>query len=197
MLRATFISLWLFKLPLFTQREHGSKSTTSLLPCNTYKAFLLDMYKVFNFSNLFTSFVLSVGFCFFISDQTCHFSSFQKFWLPLIHYFASDFKEILLWVWDSRPPPFFFPNQTLQASSNLATPTQSFNHYLLKPKGVEMMVAKWRRSLLVESINLKSSAPSTVPLTKSRVVPLMMLVEVCNRLPPMGHGRWTIFTNFG
>ena len=74
---------------------------------------------------------------------------------------------------------------------------------LSKPKeGDEIVEVKKMRSLLVKGINLKSSAQSTVQnvgiyvgrsaivkergnlSTKSRVVPLMMLMEVCDRFSP-------------
>ena len=57
---------------------------------------------------------------------------------------------------------FFFQIKPFKHFQILRHPPNPPTTTLLKPKKGEMMVVKCRRSLLVDSINLKNSAPSTV-----------------------------------
>ena len=79
---------------------------------------------------------------FFFFGCCCCFGGFS-------HRFALFFLNFFSFL---LTPHRSFGNRRENSSSNLATPTQSSNHYLLKPNGGEMMVAKWRRSLLVEGL---------------------------------------------
>ena len=100
---------------------------------SSFKSILLQAYHATLFSTL--------GLLFFFFGCCCFGGFSHRFALFFLNFFS-----FLL------TPHRSFGNRRENSSSNLATPTQSSNHYLLKPNGGEMMVAKWRRSLLVEGL---------------------------------------------